>query len=154
MKTTRIISTVFFCSIFVLLSSVSSKTDASGPAVTLVSPADESVVNSTTVSFTSSATDAVGLQSVTLYIGNQPQTATFSGAAVTDDAQISADSPNTNYAGATEINVDGLSPHAHGVIKFPNIFGSGPGQVPLGASIVQATLDVNCFNLIIVRPIE
>jgi hypothetical protein len=147
MKTTRIISTVFFCSMFVLLSSVSSKTDASGPAVTLVSPADDSVVNSTTVSFTSSATDAVGLVEATLYIGNQPQTATFSGSAETDDAQISADSPNANYAGATEINVDGLSPHAHAVIKFPNIFGSGPGQVPAGASFVKATLDVNCLNV-------
>jgi len=147
MKTARIIPTVFFCSILVLLSSVSWETQASAPAVTLVSPADESVVNSTSVSFTSSATDAVGLVNATLYIGNQPQTATFSGATETDDSQISADNPNTNFGSSTEINVDGLSPHAHGVIKFPNVFGSGPGQVPLGASIVSATLEVNCLNV-------
>lgn len=120
---------------------------ANAADVTLVSPSDGAIVNNTSVSFTCSATDANGLSSAALYIGNEPQTLTFSGAAETDDAQISADSPTTNFGSATSINVDGLSPHAHGVIKFLSVFGDSPGQVPLGSSIVSATLEVNCINV-------
>ena len=116
------------------------------PEVTLVSPADGSLVNSEEVTFTCSATDDVELESATLYIGNQPQTVTFSGPADTDDAEISADQPNTTLGSATQINVDGVSPHSHAVVKFLNVFGGGSGQVPAGSSIVQATLEVNCFN--------
>ena len=120
---------------------------ANAADVTLVSPSDGAVVNTTSVSFTCSATDDNGLSSATLYIGNQPETLTFSGAAETDDAQISADSPNTNFGTATTINVDGATPHAHGVIKFLNVFGNNPGQVPPLSSIVSATLEVNCVNV-------
>ncbi|MBN2270186.1 MAG: tandem-95 repeat protein [Sedimentisphaerales bacterium] len=116
------------------------------PDVTLVSPANGSVLNDPIVTFTVSAIDPIGLASATLYIGTPGQVATFSGSADTDDAQISADSPNSNYGGATSINVDGLSPHAHAVIKFPNLIGSGPGQVPAGTTIASATLQVNCTN--------
>ena len=31
---------------------------------------------------------------------------------------------------------------AKGLVQFPNLFGSGPGQIPVGATIVSATLDL------------
>ena len=117
------------------------------PDVTLVSPANGSVLNNPIVTFTVGATDSVGLVDATLYIGTPEQIATFSGPAETHDAQISADQPDTNYGSGTSINVDGLTPHAHAVIKFPNVIGIGPEQVPSGAIVVSATLQVNCTNL-------
>jgi alkaline phosphatase len=126
---------------------------ATADTVTLDSPSDGSVLRDTQVSFTCSATSNYQLIDATLYLGQASgtsNTVTFSGTADTDDVQISADNPNTNYGAAISINVDGSGPHAHGVIKFPNIFGSGPGQVPSGAVITSATLKVNCTNTSVV----
>jgi len=126
------------------------------PTVTLVSPADESLVKTTEVSFTCSATSEDGLQEATLYVSEVPVTVTFSGADDTDDAQLYAtddsatpevEGPDTNAGTAATINVDGDNPHAHAVIKFLNVFGGGPGRVPLGTTIISATLKVNCSNL-------
>ncbi|HIJ11298.1 TPA: DNRLRE domain-containing protein, partial [Candidatus Woesearchaeota archaeon] len=64
----------------------------------------------------------------------------------TDDSQISADNPTTNYGALTTINVDGSGPHVHGLIRFPNIFGASQGQVPLGAQIQTATITIECFG--------
>lgn len=135
------------------ISGVMDNTDIFGivtaDTVTLDSPSDGSVLRDTQVSFTCSATSDYNLIDATLYLGQASgtsNTVTFSGPAETDDAQISADSPNTNYGAVTPINVDGATPHAHAVIKFPNIFGSGAGQVPSGAVITSATLKVNCTN--------
>ncbi|MCH7893777.1 MAG: DNRLRE domain-containing protein, partial [Proteobacteria bacterium] len=44
-----------------------------------------------------------------------------------------------NLGTATSLNVDG-SPHRHVVMKFPNIFGGGANQIPLGSTIDSATL--------------
>jgi len=136
------------------ISGVMDNTDILGivtaDTVTLDWPSDGSVIRSTQVSLTCSATSDHPLIDATLYLGQASGTSntiTFSGPAETDDAQISADSPTTNYGTATSVKVDGLSPHAHSVIKFPNIFGSGAGQVPSGAIITSATLKVNCTNL-------
>jgi alkaline phosphatase len=118
--------------------------------VMLDSPSNASILRSTEVSFTCSVTSDCNLIDATLYLGQASgttSTVTFSGSADTDDAQISADNPNTNYGAVTPINVDGLTPHAHSVIKFPNIFGSGGGQVPSGSIIASATLKINCTNL-------
>ncbi|MCK4294016.1 MAG: tandem-95 repeat protein [Planctomycetes bacterium] len=126
------------------------------PDVTLVSPADGSILNNTTVTFTVDAVDPVGLFDATLYVGTPEQIATFSGPTETDDAQIyetddsstgTVEGPETNAGDAVNINVDGLNPHAHAVIKFPNLIGSGAGQVPSNTAIVSATLQVNCTNL-------
>jgi len=116
------------------------------PTVVLSSPSNESVLNHTRVVFTCSATDNVELRDATLYVGRSSTTVTFSGSAQTDDAQISADQPNTNFGTSLAINVDGANPHAHAVIKFPDLFGSGPGRVPIGSTIVSATLGVNCYD--------
>ena len=116
------------------------------PAVTLASPADHAVTNSTTVSFTASATSQVGLASATLLVGGPPVTAVFSGPSQVQDAQISADTPTTANGAGTTINVDGQLPHAHGLMKFPALIGGGAGQVPAAAIVTSATLQLNCTN--------
>jgi hypothetical protein len=112
-------------------------------------------LNHTDVTFTCSAADSFGLLDASLYVGSSPETATFSGPADTDDAQLYAtddsatpevEGPDTNAGTAANINVDGANPHAHAVIKFINVFGDGAGQVPLDSTIVSATLGVNCTN--------
>ena len=50
-----------------------------------------------------------------------------------------------NRGTATSLNVDG-SPHRHVVMKFPNIFGSGADQIPLGSTIDSATLTLQVTN--------
>lgn len=62
------------------------------------------------------------------------------------DAEISASNPTTNYGSQVTLNVDGVGPHAHVLIKFPNIFGSTSSEIPLGAQIDSATLRLDCYN--------
>jgi len=125
------------------------------PDVTLVSPAPGSVLNTTTVTFIVDAADPVGLSDATLYVGTAGQTVTFSGPAETEDAQLYAsddtstgtvEGPDTNAGDAVNLNIDGANPHSHVVIKFPNLIGAGPGQVPMNSPIDSATLQVNCTN--------
>jgi hypothetical protein len=116
------------------------------PSVTLLSPADKGLTNITAVTFAASASDASGLQSATLYLGSNLRTVTFSGTQQIQDTQISADQASTNFGNATNINVDGQTPHAHGLMKFPSIIGNGTGQVPAAANISSATLQINCTN--------
>ena len=47
---------------------------------------------------------------------------------------------------ARRINVDGQTPHAHGLMKFPTSSARGPGQVPAGAIITSAVLQLKCTN--------
>ena len=138
----------FACLCILILCGTTARDRAYGapPTVTLVSPADQDTVNQTAVTFACSATDDIGLLEATLYLGNSLETVTFSGPTETEDAQISADQPNSNEGEGTSINVDGENPHAHGLIRFPDLFGGGLGQLPLGSSIVQATLEINCTN--------
>jgi hypothetical protein len=55
----------------------------------------------------------------------------------TDDSSIS--SGFANMGTNTTLEIDS-SAHYHSVIKFPNIFGSGANQIPLGSTINSATL--------------
>ncbi len=77
------------------------------------------------------------------YIVDPVQTLSFreNGAAVntTDDSFLSSGSPGSNYGTTAGLSVDG-SPLDRTVIKFPNIFGDGDGQIPLGSTITSATL--------------
>ncbi len=51
---------------------------------------------------------------------------------------------DTEYSTAIEITCDGSdSGEAHNLIRFNNLFGSGPGQVPLGKTIQKVTLTLN-----------
>ena len=86
-----------------------------------------------TVTFSASVSAPAGLASATLYVGGAPQTVVFSGPPQVEDAQITADTPATPDGSGAAINVDGLTPHAHGLMKFPSLVGAGAGQVPPGA---------------------
>jgi len=143
----RIARCFAWSAIFLLVGLAPRLVPAEPPAVILLSPADESTVSTLNVALTCSATDDAGLLDATLYRSEGTQTVTFSGAAQTEDAQISADAPNTNYGAVASINIDGATPHGHGVVKFPNLFGAGPGQAPLGATILSAQFQVNCTNV-------
>lgn len=74
-------------------------------------------------------------------------TATFqqgvNGYVGTTDTYIEAANPNTAHGVApnTTLVADG-SPLSQGLISFDNLFGSGPGQVPLGATIQSAKLSI------------
>jgi VCBS repeat-containing protein len=116
------------------------------PAVSLLSPADHGVTNVANVTFTASAAASAGLSSATLFIGDAPKTAVFSGPGQIDDAQVVADTPTVSDGGALSLNVDGQTPHAHALMKFPSLVGASAGQVPAGAAITSATLQVNCTN--------
>jgi hypothetical protein len=63
----------------------------------------------------------------------------------TDDASLRSDNPTLNYGADAALLVDN-SPDYHAVIKFPNIFGGGANQIPLGSTITSATLTVEVFD--------
>ncbi|MDO8941890.1 MAG: DNRLRE domain-containing protein, partial [Desulfobacterales bacterium] len=113
------------------------------PTVQLVSPASQFFSTSRNVTFTVSAQDQTGLTSATLQVGKAPVNLVLSGPSESVDTYISAATPADNYGAATALNVDG-EPHAHGLLKFPNLFGLN--RVPAGARISSATLKVNCSN--------
>jgi VCBS repeat-containing protein len=117
-----------------------------GPSVSLLSPADHGTTNVSNVTFTASVAAPSGLASATLFVGDAPKTAVFSGPAQIEDAHIVADTPTVADGGALALNVDGQLPHAHALMKFPSLIGAGVGQVPAGASITSATLQLNCTN--------
>jgi VCBS repeat-containing protein len=116
------------------------------PTVSLLSPADHSVTNVAAVTFTASAAASAGLSSATLFVGDPPQTAVFSGPVQVDDAQIVAETPTVADGTAPSLNVDGQTPHAHALMKFSSLIGAGADQVPAGAAITSATLLLNCTN--------
>jgi regulation of enolase protein 1 (concanavalin A-like superfamily) len=67
------------------------------------------------------------------------------------DTTVRKDNPDTSYAQATSIKVDGdttnsLGLPAHGLLRFNNLFGTGVNQIPPGATIVSATLQVRVTN--------
>jgi len=115
-------------------------------SVTLTSPANHAIVNTTSVTFSATASAPAGLVNATLHIGGSPRTVTFSGSAQVQDAQITSDTPSTPAGSNASLKVDGLSPHAHTLMKFPALVGGGAGQVPAGAIVTSATLRLNCTN--------
>jgi hypothetical protein len=119
---------------------------AQAPTVSLVAPADQSVTNNAAVAFAASLSAAAGLSSATLYVGDAPKTTIFSGPAQIEDAQMTADTPTLTDGEALSLNVDGQTPHAHAVMRFPTLIGSGVSQVPAGAVVTSAILRLNCTN--------
>ena len=63
----------------------------------------------------------------------------------TDDAHLESDDEDDNFGGRRSLNVDGR-PHHHAVLKFPNLFENGDGQIPLGSTINSATLTLRVSN--------
>ena len=105
-------------------------TSSLAASVSLVSPPDQSVLNTLATTFTASITASSPLVSATLYVGGVPQTTVLSGPVQVEDAEISTSQPDTSNGTGTSINVDGQNPHAHGLIKFPGLLGYGTGQIP------------------------
>ncbi len=116
------------------------------PTVSLTSPANHGVSNDATVSLNAAVTAPSGLESATLFVGGPPQTVVFSGPTQLEDAQITADTPTLANGSGPAINVDGQAPHAHGLLKFLSLIGSLSGQVPPGAIVTSAILQLDCTN--------
>ena len=109
----------------------------------------------TTYFFAIKASDEVPNQAA---ISNVPSVATIVSAGVTyqkgdgkgsvsetDDAKLlDGGAANTNYGSTTDLEID--SGDKHSVVKFPNIFGGGADQIPLGSVIVSATLTLEVFD--------
>ena len=61
------------------------------------------------------------------------------------DTMLRGSNPDTNYDLAAGLTVDSVSPtgttmSVQSLVQFTNLFGSGPGQIPLGSTIVSASL--------------
>ncbi len=73
-----------------------------------------------------------------------------SGYTGTQDTYLAFATPTTNFGAATIIKsdtVDGTpSGQVHGLLRFDNIFGAGPGQLDPAATIDTATLILNTTN--------
>jgi hypothetical protein len=73
----------------------------------------------------------------------------LNGYAHSHDTQVRSDSPDTSFGVTTPLVVDGDDNGASGnqpsqaLIRFDELFGSSPQQVPLGATITSATLLIN-----------
>ncbi len=122
---------------------------ATADTITLMTPAEGAVVRDPTAIFSCSVISDRTLVDATLYLGQgtwTTKTVAFSGMAATEDGQLNADAPAVNYGSATSITVDGETPHAHGVVRFPGLIGNGTDQVPVGSAITSATLKVYCTN--------
>lgn len=65
---------------------------------------------------------------------------------------VNAAARGTNYANLDTLRIDindangGNNQPNHGLIRFDNLFGSGPGQIKLGDTIESATLRLYVFN--------
>ena len=90
---------------------------------------------------------AVGNVSVNVSAPQPPpaSTVTFrqgtSGYTGTVDTMLRERYPTDNYSNAFVISPQGdTGKHTQGLLEFNNLFGTGPGQIPVGATIVSATL--------------
>lgn len=66
----------------------------------------------------------------------------------TEDTVLYSISPNSNFGSETSISPDQQDANGvrQGLLRFNDIIGSAPGQVPLGSTINSATLSVNVVN--------
>lgn len=60
----------------------------------------------------------------------------------TEDTYVASANPTTSYGNSTTVITDDTGSIEQGLIRFDNLFGAGPGQIPLGATITNATLSV------------
>ncbi|GJL61425.1 MAG: hypothetical protein NPIRA04_00790 [Nitrospirales bacterium] len=67
------------------------------------------------------------------------------GYANTEDTYLDEVTPNTSHGSETELEVD-QSGETQALIRFDNLFGSGTGQIPLGAKIISASLTLDVTN--------
>ncbi len=81
-------------------------------------------------------------------ISFQQGTAGYAG---TVDTQLLENTPDTDYSAALSLTIDADEPPssnllAQGLIRFENLFGNAPGQIPAGNEIVSAQLQLNVTN--------
>lgn len=88
-------------------------------------------------------TCAATLQAATFTATFQDGVAGYTG---TVDTYGRADQPTTRFPTAATVLVDNDAPVAHGLIRFDNVFGNGPGQVPLNSTISSASLTLRTSN--------
>jgi hypothetical protein len=60
-----------------------------------------------------------------------------SNGSIVKDGGVTSDTPNANYATAGYIGVNATS-GGHALIRFDNLFGNGPNQIPSGSTITSA----------------
>ncbi|MCG8002760.1 MAG: cadherin domain-containing protein [Candidatus Thiodiazotropha lotti] len=65
-----------------------------------------------------------------------------------EDTELHVINPDTALGANTSISIDldNLGGESQGLIKFGNIFGSGPGQIPYGSTIHSASLTIQVFD--------
>ncbi len=117
------------------------------PGVTLISPAHLSTTNTSAVTFTASVSAPAGLLSASCSSEDLPRpwcSAARLRCRTRSDLRGLADDVQRQLA--LSIKIDGLTPHAHGLIRFPTLIGSGTDRVPAGATVTSAVLQVNCTN--------
>jgi len=66
----------------------------------------------------------------------------------TVDTEIRTSNPTGDLSGADSINIDGVDSggSVQALLRFDDIFGSGPGRIAPGATILNATLTLNVTN--------
>ncbi len=64
-----------------------------------------------------------------------------SNGSVVRDGGVNGAAPNSNYATAGYIGVNATS-GGHALIRFDNVFGNGPHQIPFGSTITSATVSL------------
>jgi hypothetical protein len=66
----------------------------------------------------------------------------------TEDTTLRGQAPDTSYGtdNVVRIDLDDSGSPEHGLIRFDNIFGSGPNQIPVGSTINSASLTINVTN--------
>ena len=69
-----------------------------------------------------------------------------SGYTGTQDTYVQDTTPTTAYGSASTVLVDDGSPQGQGLLRFDNLFGSGVGQIPYGATITSASLSFYVTN--------
>ncbi|MDJ0726173.1 MAG: DNRLRE domain-containing protein [Prochloraceae cyanobacterium] len=72
----------------------------------------------------------------------------FDGYTGTEDTYITGEAPGENFSTFDSLNVDGSSGgfSVQALIRFDDIFGVNPGQIPFNAEIITAALDLEVNN--------
>ncbi len=60
----------------------------------------------------------------------------------TQDSSVSATNPSSSFGAATTVVVGGTGERT-GLVRFDNLFGTGSNQIPLGSTILSASLRLN-----------
>lgn len=99
--------------------------------------------------------DTSGHYESVVYLGTPTASVTFqngvNGYTDSEDTFLEETSPGTSFGNNTKVNVDineggGNDTTAHGLIRFGSIFGPGTGQIPVGSTVLSASLTVQVVN--------